>query len=165
MLDKIRATRKRRKAEKLGLCPQCGKRKLSKDRRQCATCISYRRKYTRDNRKRINEIARTHVRRLRSKVLAILGGKCANKNCRHLNNDGTLGCTDLRILHIDHKKGKGNKDRLRLWSQQILKKVLKYPKMFQLLCPTCNWIKRMEEKEYFRAVITDPIKEGTYGKL
>ena len=147
------------------VCPQCERRKTQKNRKQCHKCILYRRKYRSRNKERLNKIAREHVRRLRAEVLNLLGGKCANPNCRHLNRDGTLGCTDLRILHVDHKNGKGNKDRKVLWSQQIWKKVLKYPKKFQLLCPTCNWIKRMEEKEYFRAVEDDPILENTYGSV
>lgn len=156
---------KRRKAEKAGLCPQCGIRKLRKNRKQCKRCGDRQREYRIENKDRINGNARRYTRKLRASVLSILGGKCANKNCRHLNEDGTLGCTDLRILHIDHRNGDGNKDRLVMWSQQIWKKVLKNPKKFQLLCPTCNWIKRMEEKEYFRAIDSDPITKETYGKL
>jgi hypothetical protein len=162
MLSKLRATKKRRAAEKAGLCPQCGRRHLAKNRKQCAVCIRYRRNWSIENRTKLRNYARKYVRELRRKVLILLGGKCANPKCRHLNGDMTLGCTDLRILHIDHKKGGGNKDRLKMWSQQILKKVLSNPKKFQLLCPTCNWIKRIEEKEYFRAVDKDPITKETY---
>jgi len=166
MTAKDRAARKRKDATKLGLCPQCGKRKLAKDRKQCASCIRYRRLWSAKNRVKLRDYTRAYVRALRRQVLTLLGGKCANPKCRHLNDDETLGCRDLRILHIDHKRGNGNKDRLKLWNLQILKKVLKHPKRFQLLCPTCNWIKRIEEKEYFRAVDKDPItKETYYGKL
>src|SRR5689334_21178393 len=112
MLDRIRSTKKRRKAERLGLCPQCGHRKLAKKKKQCLVCIQYRRDWVAENSKKLCDYARKQARALRRKLLAILGGRCSNPKCRPLNEDGTLGCTDLRILHIDHKNGNGNKDRL-----------------------------------------------------
>src|ERR1039458_555180 len=112
------------------ICPQCERRKVQKNRKQCSKCLVYHREWGRKNREKANQFARIYTRRLRAKVLLKLGSKCANKWCRHLNPDGTLGCKDLRILHIDHKKGGGNKDRLTLWSQQIWKKALRYPRNF-----------------------------------
>ena len=160
---KMAERRKRLAAKKAGLCPQCGKRKLYRDKKQCKHCLNYAAEWRTKHRDRSNEMRRHEVRRMRSEVLRVLGGRCASKICRYRNLDGTFGCTDLRILHVDHKKGNGNKDRLKLWARQIWKKVLKNPKNYQLLCPTCNWIKRIEEKEYFRANSNDPITEITYG--
>ena len=43
----------------------------------------------------------------RDKVLFKLSVKCSNPKCRWLEEDGTLGCRDARILQIDHVNGGG----------------------------------------------------------
>jgi|SRR5579864_1716682 len=85
-------------------------------------------------------------RRLRVAVLTFLGGKCVNPNCRWLNEDGTLGCTDERLLHIDHPKGGGHKERVRLGISSFHRKVLmSKPGEYRILCAQCNWLHRYED--------------------
>ncbi|SRR6266446_6676306 len=88
--------------------------------------------------------SRDRDRQIRKAVLALLGERCANPNCRWLNDDGTVGCTDERLLHVDHVKGGGNQERKLLGSpHQIYKKVLaQQGKGYRLLCANCNWLHR-----------------------
>mgnify|MGYP001561252533 CR=1 FL=1 len=78
------------------------------------------------------------AQKLLSEIHAKLGGKC--KHC---------GFSDIRALQIDHKNGRGGKERrnhtnLVGYRRFVLENIEKY----QLLCANCNWIKRVEEKEY-----------------
>lgn len=45
--------------------------------------------------------------RLRLENIETLGGRCANPDCRWHNDDGTIGCNDVRALQFDHKDGGG----------------------------------------------------------
>ena len=47
-------------------------------------------------------------RNLRCEIVAKLGGRCSNPDCRWHNDDGTRGCTDIRALQIDHVGGGGS---------------------------------------------------------
>lgn len=80
-------------------------------------------------------------------VFALLGNRCNNPNCRYLNLDGTLGCTDIRLLHLDHINGGGRKERQILQTQTAMwRKVLKDEgKGYRLLCANCNWLHRYEK--------------------
>lgn len=90
------------------------------------------------------ENGKNYRRRLRAAVIAFLGGRCANPNCRWLNEDGTLGCKDERLLHVDHPKRNGSKERkIFKNSYEIYKKVLiSKPNEYRLLCACCNWLFR-----------------------
>ena len=66
---------------------------------------------------------------LKREAKAILGGRCADPNCRWLNEDGTLGCADERAPVFDHIEGggsaarrKGN-DSIRMICYEIKKNV------------------------------------------
>lgn len=61
---------------------------------------------------------------LRRAAITYLGGRCSNPDCRWLNADGTFGCTDFDILHIDHVKGGGNEEREKLSDIKIYRRVL-----------------------------------------
>lgn len=74
---------------------------------------------------------------LRKRALQALGNRCSNPECRWKNEDGTLGCDDLQMLHIDHKEGGGFLDR-RMGNRAFAREVLKYPSEFQLLCANCH---------------------------
>jgi hypothetical protein len=75
---------------------------------------------------------------LRASVVAALGGVC--KHC---------GFNDDSVLQIDHVNGNGRKDRARFANrEQFLKAVLADPSGYQLLCANCNWIKRVDGREY-----------------
>lgn len=100
-------------------------------------------------------------RKLREQALQYLGGKCANPVCGWANTDGSLGCSDFRCLQIDHVNGDGVKDRRKTGvSSVFLRKVLRDTSgMYQLLCANCNWIKRVENKEYMKSIHFAP-KQG-----
>ena len=55
---------------------------------------------------------------------------------------------DWRALQVDHKNGGGTRERNRIQSMGIYRKVLKDSSGYQLLCANCNWIKRYEREEH-----------------
>jgi hypothetical protein len=103
----------------------------------------YRKAHYRTNRTAQLLYTQQVVQALRTKVVEKLGGQCSNPDCRHLNSDGTLGCKDFRLLQIDHVFGGGEAERKTLHIQAFLKKVLADTSgKYQLLCASCNWLKR-----------------------
>lgn len=86
---------------------------------------------------------------LREKVFEKLGARCSSSSCRWLNDDGTLGCTDRRLLQVDHVHGGGSGRTTRKDGHLMMLDVLsgKYEGDFQILCSNCNWIKRHTNKE------------------
>ena len=94
---------------------------------------------------------------LTSEIKAKLGGRCASPDCRWHNDDGTIGCTDVRALQIDHVQGGGSTE-LRaghgagLAHLYRVREALKWSELagiqapYQLLCANCNWIKRNMNK-------------------
>jgi len=87
-------------------------------------------------------------RERREKAIAKLGGRCSSSTCRWLNDEGTLGCTDPRLLQIDHKNGGGTQERAKLSYDKMLLRVLEHSEDYQLLCACCNWLKAHEQKEF-----------------
>jgi hypothetical protein len=83
----------------------------------------------------------------REKVLRILGGRCNSPTCRWQNADGSFGCDDPRALQVDHPNGGGSKQRRELSWMQLYKEIMNNPQDYDLLCATCNWIKRAENNE------------------
>lgn len=87
----------------------------------------------------------------REQVIDLLGGKCANPECRWLNVDGTLGCNDRKLLQIDHVNDDGFLDRktkrqvVSYWFR-VLRSVIAREDRYQLLCANCNWAKREKAK-------------------
>lgn len=74
----------------------------------------------------------------RLEIIELLGGKCVR--CDFI---------DIRALQIDHVHGGGNKIRNQLSWWKIYKLVINDKTgSYQLLCANCNWIKRVENKEY-----------------
>jgi len=78
----------------------------------------------------------------RNKVIKLLGERCVK-----------CGFNDIRILQIDHINGCGTKERKAMSSLTYYKKILEEiqqgSKKYQILCPNCNWLKRIEKMEYF----------------
>jgi hypothetical protein len=108
--------------------------------------IFYKERYSKDVKK-----YRDHREGLRNKAIEKLGRRCSNPRCKWVNEDGTIGCTDRRCLQIDHVKGGGKRDRETMCSSMFIHKVLKDKTgAYQLLCANCNWIKRVDNKEYMR---------------
>jgi hypothetical protein len=101
------------------------------------------RKYSRENRGKINLSLKKYRRRLRKEALEKLGGKCSR-----------CGFSDWRALQIDHIKGGGSRERkeTKQASEGLHRLILRTPLKtlfgkYQLLCANCNWIKKYEEKE------------------
>ena len=85
----------------------------------------------------MREQERSQNDQLREQVLEQYGKKC-NK-CGYN--------ADLRVLQLDHINGNGNKERRTIGVRGIRRNALKNPEQYQLLCPTCNWIKRYNLNE------------------
>lgn len=87
-------------------------------------------------------------RALRLRAITKLGGRCAAKTCRWLNENGTLGCKDERALQFHHRDGGGSakrregKESLR----QIYFKVLRGSLGYELLCGCCHEIEKKVER-------------------
>jgi hypothetical protein len=144
-----------------------------KDKRACIICrreINQRhdaspakQRYIRANRKKLQAARRRwyanssctrrqwnkdYIDKIRHEVIVLLGGKCANPNCRWMNLDGTLGCIDERMLQIDHPKGGGNKEYKAFGGNRYgyFQKILRLKgEGYRLLCAGCNWWHRFED--------------------
>jgi len=84
---------------------------------------------------------RKYYYKIKSQIFEILGNKCSR-----------CGFSDLRVLQIDHKFGKGNEDRKYKnasykYYRLILEKLKANSQDYQLLCANCNIIKKFEECE------------------
>ena len=100
-------------------------------------------------------------RRLRLECIEILGRyrddegevrsdpRCKNPDCRWHNDDGTIGCNDMRALQFDHKDGGGSAERSagRISGGRLYGEIKKHPERFQLLCATCHEIKKKVENQ------------------
>jgi len=113
-------------------------------------CLECQKEYSKEyrNRPKVKEQHRKRQRiynkRLRERVLKLLGNKCANPfNLPHPN-----WCNDQRCLQIDHIHGNGINEDSRRGTAKYHRKVLKDLSPYQLLCANCNWIKRSKNKEY-----------------
>jgi len=83
--------------------------------------------------------------RLKEEARRILGGKCANPDCRWANDDGTLGCKDGRMLMFHHIEGGGSESRreggdsTRSNCYEIKRYHARgWPLRFRLLCANCH---------------------------
>jgi len=94
---------------------------------------------------------------LRKQIIAQLGGRCSNPGCRWLNEDGSLGCTDVSALQIDHVGGGGSVE-LRAGGAGLkhlyrVRNDLKWVDLaglasqYQVLCANCNWTKSHQGRE------------------
>ena len=95
----------------------------------------YRRKYSRENRKKINQLIEIGQARLRQQIIAGYGGKC---EC--------CGESKSVFLDIDHINNNGKIDRARFNSSRSFYRWLRdngFPRDgYQLLCSNCNQGKR-----------------------
>jgi len=84
--------------------------------------------------------------RQRAEAIAVLGGRCVR--CVMMGCMGAC-CADIRALQIDHVDGKGGLRRKGGEQGTALYRAVKAnPAEFQLLCASCNVIKRAEQEEY-----------------
>lgn len=134
-------------------CTRCGFTKTLKHFHKCYYCL--------DGRHSICKICRQkygagYLGDMRLAIIRRLGNKCTSKECRWLNADGTLGCTDTRLLQIDHIFGGGRKDKYQkgvigtgsaaFYGRLYRMNDKELHKSFQALCCCCNWIKYLLTK-------------------
>lgn len=110
-------------------------------------CKSLSRKWANEHLEYRRELSRNYMRKLREKIIGLLGGKCANPNCPILPEK-----MDKEALQIDHINGGGLKEYKNLknsysYYKNILNKIQSGSKDYQLLCVYCNWIKRIKNNE------------------
>lgn len=117
------------------------------------------RKYYHENREKCKQVVRAHwaanketlgeqAKRKRAEAKKALFNLLGNKCVR-------CGFEDSRILQVDHIRGDGFLDRPKKATRRRgagnHAKMLRDPSLFesyQLLCPNCNWLKRIENGEY-----------------
>lgn len=110
----------------------------------------YWRSYYLKNREKLleqHEIRRKRYRKvLKVQIFNLLGNTCSNPyNLPHPD-----WCNDLEILQIDHVHSDGWKDRRKerlAYYKKVLKEIQSGSKDYQLLCPNCNWKKKVLNKE------------------
>jgi len=105
-----------------------------KDKRQ------HKREWNHRNRKSRNESKVARGRRLKGKVVILIGGKC--KGC-HLKYNGKNACV-FQFHHKDPSKKKFVINTRTLINYSW-KKILKELKKCELLCANCHFIKENEE--------------------
>jgi len=110
--------------------------------------------YRRKNAKKISENSKRYRLKRKREIFQLLGNKCANPfNLPHPD-----WCNDPKILQIDHIRGNGYKKRkacgcnpYKIYNE-ILREIMIGSKDYQLLCPNCNWLKRIKNKEFIRGI-------------
>jgi hypothetical protein len=108
----------------------------------------YKRNYRKLNPEAHSGYQRRWYAKRRAEAFAKLGNRCASENCRYFNYDGTLGCDEPHLLQVDHVFGDGAKDRARKNDAKLFDSIMADTKgRYQLLCPTCNWLKRILNRE------------------
>ena len=85
-----------------------------------------------------NRLERERRKYLKDRAFSILGNRCNNP----FNHDHPEWCNDIRILQIDHIVPCGKLGRT-YNNISLYKMVIENPKDYQLLCPNCNWLKRI----------------------
>lgn len=85
-------------------------------------------------------------RKIRAKIIQLLGGQCANPYGLH-----DKPFTDIQCLQIDHVNGGGNKERssLSVWKyyKKVLLEIQNGSKDYQCLCANCNFKKRNNKNQ------------------
>lgn len=104
----------------------------------------YARVHREKHRHDVNRDKRTHAVKVRQAALAFLGNKCNSQDCRWINPDGSIGCTDPDVLQIDHVNDDGAIERKQSGgNDKIYRNVLADTEgRYQILCANCNWKKR-----------------------
>lgn len=99
------------------------------------------RRYYQANLEHCRKYGNNTAKKLRKEFLKILGDKC--KYC---------GFNDMRIMQVDHIRGDGSADRKKFASgyklyQFYTQNPILAKERLQLLCPNCNWLKRVRNGE------------------
>lgn len=120
----------------LGKCPTCGEDRTDKYIPFCRKCY------------------KEYVKKQRNELIDEMGGFCIR-----------CGQKDKRALQIDHVRGDGHNDRKQNVSSGLgyLKRVRESIQndegKFQLLCASCNWIKRHENNEVSHGLKKETIEK------
>ena len=93
----------------------------------------------------VNQTGETYLIRMKLRLFRLMGGKCVK-----------CGFTDHRALQIDHVDGGGSKEMKEefrclgrnIYLKAVEKSYLEDEGKYQLLCANCNWIKRIENREF-----------------
>jgi hypothetical protein len=127
---------RRNKWRSLGLCTGCGQI-LDKTGRMCSSCLQKRRDYQKiwraktDTRKYFKKIRSERKLKVLQKVSGLEVPKC--RKC---------GCSDLRVLEINHKNGNGNLEFKGYRSgYSFYNKILTGERLIvdlEVLCKVCN---------------------------
>ena len=119
-------------------CAKCN----STDRDKYGNCRVCKRIRNRRYKRADSEDRRKEYAQLKQQIFNHYGNQCTR-----------CSFTDPRALQIDHINGGGLAERRSKGSNGIsrLKRVLQNPAQYQLLCANCNWIKRVENREYEHA--------------
>ncbi len=114
----------------------------------CKTCCcKYAHKYNAEHRVEHIEYDHRHKRCLKIKAFKMVA-EYHNKSpeqCWKCGETEHGGHPFIDYGQIDHVNGNIKRERIKY--SQIVSDIIKV-KDLQLLCPTCNWIKRFENKEY-----------------
>lgn len=97
-----------------------------------------------------NQRIQENRRKIKIELFTLLGNKCSNPfNIDHSAFEQNLNY--FKVLQIDHINGGGKKEILITcrvtYYKRVLERVKAGSKDYQILCPTCNWIKRITNKE------------------
>lgn len=100
--------------------------------------VQHHRRYYHENKERENRLRKERLRRQRRKVIELLGGKCVR-----------CGCTDWRVLQVNHINGKGSQERRKKGSWGIYREILNGKRSIDdldLRCANCNILYEYGEK-------------------
>lgn len=102
---------------------------------------AYVREYIKNHREYYKKYGNNSNKRVRTRLMNLLGARC--NHC---------GLEDMRILQVDHINGGGLKELKHFkGTNQMYKYYVKNPTIalqkLQLLCPNCNWLKRIDNNE------------------
>ncbi len=108
-----------------------------------ATRAAYAEKYRESHRTALATQSKDLRKEYKEQAYTKLGNKCASTDCAWINGDGTVGCTDVRCLQIDHVNNDGASSGDHGSGNRLYLKVINDTEgRYQLLCANCNWIKR-----------------------
>lgn len=124
------------------MIPTCHPEKKYHAKDLCFTCYKRNQHHIQEQdpsvKKRNRENQNKRKLSQREEVLKFLGGRCVS-----------CGFMDARALQVDHMNGGGNKERKKTGGTYgVYCRVLAGEEGYQLLCANCNWIKRVERREY-----------------
>lgn len=117
-------------------CSKCGENPRTKYTSWCRPCVNAdqnrRRKESPKAKQRHKAQVADYRKRLRQRAILFLGSRCVG-----------CGCSDTRLLEIDHIDGDGHLERAagKRGNMHTLRRVIKGLPGYQLLCANCHTLK------------------------